>query len=292
VFRNSPIYLLNIIQRIFLVVVFSLFATISAADERFVDAIKAGDLAAIDSLIAEGVDPNTEFKPGWPPLRMAYLMKKPEMMKALINGGASVDGEWALNDTSCGKCHSRRTPGIASGEEGGVFVPHLAGQHSDYTAKQLRAFISGERAHHLEGFNLGQSYHESSILIEGLVEPIAGYVQTLDRFDNSEVTKTDNHDNGSSIYSNQCASCHGENGVDTKNTSTPQLAGLYSVYTFNTLGLFKDNKRTHSIDLTLSEEEMQSVSDYISAMGQQRPLSASGRLNESNGDWHRVQVGR
>lgn len=265
-FRNSPIYLLSIFQRILLLVVFSLFATISAADERIVDAIKGGDLAAINSLIAEGVDPSAEFKPGWPPLRMAYLMKKPEMMKALINGGASVDGAWALNDTSCGRCHSRQTPGIASGKEGGVFVPHLAGQHSNYIAKQLRAFVSGDRAHHIEGFNLGKSYHEPSMLFEELVDPIADYVQTLDRFDNSEVTKTDNHDIGSSIYSNQCASCHGENGVDTMNTSTPQLAGLYSVYTFNTLGLFKDSKRTHNVDLTLSEEEMQAVSDYISAI--------------------------
>lgn len=263
---NSVGYLLGCFQRFLIFLAFSLFTVASQADERVLDAIKAGDVAAVKSLANEGVDMNAEVKPGWPLIRMAYLMKNPEIMQALIAGGASVDGEWALNETSCGKCHSRKIPGIAEGKEGGVFVPHLAGQHSDYTAKQLRAFISGDRAHHLEGFNLGKSYHESSILIEGLVDPIADYVQSLERFDNSEVIKTANHDAGSAIYSKQCASCHGENGVDTMNSSTPELAGLYSVYTFNTLGLFKDNKRTHNIASSLSEEEMQAVADYISAM--------------------------
>lgn len=263
---KSVVFTLGCFQRFSIVIAFSVFTVASQADERVLDAIKAGDVAAVKSLASEGVDMNAETRPGWPLIRMAYLLKNPEIMEALIAGGASVDGEWALNETSCGNCHSRKIPGIADGKDGGVFVPHLAGQHSDYIAKQLRAFISGDRAHHLEGFDLGQSYHESSILIEGLVDPIADYVQSLERFDNSDVAKTGNHDAGSSIYSEQCASCHGENGIDTINSSTPQLAGLYSVYTFNTLGLFRDNKRTHNVDNSLSEEDMQAVSDYISAM--------------------------
>lgn len=273
----SCVYMFGILPRILFrpltLISLSLFATISAADERLVEAVKSGNLTAVNSLIAEGVDVNSEFKPGWTPFRMAYLMKKPEMMKALIAGGFSLDGEWLLNGTSCGKCHSRKQPGIADGKDGGVFVPHLAGQHSDYIAKQLRELISGDRAHVIEGYTLGQSYHEPSMLFEELIDPIAEYVQSLERFDNSDVAKTEYYEAGSSIYANQCASCHGENGIDTVNSLTPELAGLYSVYTSNTLGLFRDKIRTNDLDQqcstiasNLSEEEIQAVADYIGAM--------------------------
>jgi cytochrome c553 len=275
--RISSIYrfgtLPGIFLRLSLLISLSVFAPICAADERLVDAIKNGDLEAMNALIAEGVDVNTEFKPGWTPFRMAYLMKNTQMMQALIAGGFSLDGEWLLNETGCGKCHSRKQPGIADGKDGGVFVPHLAGQHSDYIAKQLRELISGDRDHVIEGFTLGQGYHEPSMHFEEIVDPIAEYVEGLARFDNSDVVKTENYDAGSQIYSSQCAGCHGENGIDTVNTLTPRLAGLYSVYTSNTLGLFRDKLRTNdpekkcsNIAASLSEEEIQSVADYISAM--------------------------
>lgn len=261
------------LQQPLTIILCGLFASISAADERIVDAVKSGDLAAMNSLIAEGVDVNSEIKPGWTPFRMAYLLRNPEMLKALIAGGASLDGEWLLNETSCGKCQSRKKPGIADGKDGGVFVPHLAGQHSDYIAKQLRDLVSGARAHVVEGYALGESYHEPSMLFEELVDPIAEYVQTLDRFDNSDAVKTDNYDAGRSIYADRCASCHGMDGIDTVNSLTPELAGLYSVYTSNTLGMFRDKIRTNDVEQkcraiasNLSEEEIQAVSDYISAM--------------------------
>jgi len=207
---------------------------------------------------------NAANKSGWTPFRMAHLMKKPDVLKVLVSAGASIDGDWLVNKTACGKCHANEISGIAL--RSAQFVPHLAGQHSDYIVKQLRAFMAGDRAHGLEGYTAGNTYYAPEMLLEEFIVPIADYVQNLDRFDNSQVTKTDNHDAGSIIYSNQCASCHGDNGIDTINSITPELAGLYSLYTFNTLGLFKGNIRAHGVDSALSEEEMQAVADYISAM--------------------------
>jgi len=140
-FGMSP----GIFQRFLLLVVFSLYATVTAAEERIFDAVKAGDLMALKTLIAEGVDVNAANKSGWTGLRAAFLLKKPEMLKALVAGGAQLDGEWILNETDCGRCHSNQIPGIAIAE--GQYNAHLAGQHSEYIAKQLRDFVSGDRKH-------------------------------------------------------------------------------------------------------------------------------------------------
>ncbi|MDX5298908.1 MAG: cytochrome c4 [Gammaproteobacteria bacterium] len=94
---------------------------------------------------------------------------KPELVEAgqaLYRGGNLANGVAA-----CTACHSPNGSGNAP-----AGFPRLSGQHPEYTAKQLRAFRSGERA------NDGESRMMRDVaarLTDAEIEAVANYLRGL-----------------------------------------------------------------------------------------------------------------
>jgi cytochrome c553 len=83
--------------------------------------------------------------------------------QALYRGGNSASGVAA-----CSGCHSPNGAGIP------VQYPRLKGQHGEYTAAQLRAFRSGERANDPASMMRGVAARMSDAEISAVAEYISG----------------------------------------------------------------------------------------------------------------------
>jgi cytochrome c553 len=83
--------------------------------------------------------------------------------RALYRGGNSASGVAA-----CSGCHSPNGAGIP------VQYPRLKGQHGEYTAAQLRAFRSGERANDPASMMRGVAARMSDAEIAAVAEYISG----------------------------------------------------------------------------------------------------------------------
>ena len=164
----------------------------------------------------------------------------------------------------CFLCHG------LEGESASPVFPRLAGQHSEYIAKQLGEFKSGKRksdtmkpqAEELtpaEMKALGAFFE----LKQGIARPVK----------DAELTAV-----GKYVFNrgNQftglpaCASCHGARGLGTP--QLPRLAGQHPRYTedqlkqFNSRERNNDNAVMHTVASKLSELERNAVSEYIATL--------------------------
>lgn len=83
--------------------------------------------------------------------------------RKLFRGGNAANGTAA-----CAGCHSPNGAGIPAQ------YPRLAGQHAEYTAAQLKAFRSGERANDVNGMMRAVAARLSDVEIESLSQYAAG----------------------------------------------------------------------------------------------------------------------
>ena len=163
---------------------------------------------------------------------------------------------------SCFLCHG------AEGESSSEVFPRLAGQHSEYIAKQLDNFKSGKR---------------KSTAMASMVEKLtADEMLAIGRFFVKQNVVVDPPKDkklagvGQSIFHNgnklsgvpSCASCHGAEAKGT--VSLPRLASQYAVYTetqlkqFNTRERNNDNAVMHAIVSKMTPLEMAAVAEYLS----------------------------
>ncbi len=163
---------------------------------------------------------------------------------------------------ACFVCHG------AEGESSSEMFPRLAGQHWEYTAKQLENFKSGKRKSTAmadmvakltpdEMVALGKFFEKKSVEIEAPKDTALATV-------------------GQNIYHNgnkltgllACASCHGAEAKGT--ASLPRLAGQNPGYTETQLKQFNQRERTndnevmHAIASKMSALEMAAVAEYLS----------------------------
>lgn len=162
----------------------------------------------------------------------------------------------------CFLCHGME------GESSSEVFPRLAGQHWEYTAKQLDNFKTGKRqstamadmaarltADEMEA--LGRFFENKQIPIEPPKDPALANVGRY-------IYESGNKYSGVPA----CASCHGKDGLGT--ASLPRLAGQHASYTETQLGLFNKRTRTndnavmHSIASQLTAFEMAAVAQYLS----------------------------
>jgi cytochrome c553 len=162
----------------------------------------------------------------------------------------------------CFVCHG------AEGESSSEVFPRLAGQHWEYTAKQLENFKSGKRKSTAmadmvakltpdEMVALGRYFEKQAVPVEPPKDPSLAAV-------------------GRYIYHNgnkfsglaACASCH---GVEAKGTTAlPRLAGQYADYIATQLQQFNKRERTndnavmHAIVSKMTPLEMVAVAEYLS----------------------------
>ncbi len=191
---------------------------------------------------------------------------------------------------ACAGCH---------GENGNSIVPSfpkLAGQHTSYLTKQLRAFKDGSRLAPMMA-PLAQGLNDKAIA--DIAKFYAGQtisanpMPTLKPEDHAagDGSHADNKNKetelkallsfGGDLYRNgdlerevsACIACHGPFGEGNKPAGFPMLKGQHADYLIQTLTDFKTKSRTkaadnmmHMIATKMTEKEIRAVSYYISVM--------------------------
>lgn len=164
----------------------------------------------------------------------------------------------------CFLCHGME------GEAASALYPRLAGQHSEYIAKQLGDFKSGKRkSDTMAGMATDLTPEEMKAL---------GAFFEKKPATRSTTTEPDLAGVGRYIFTKgnpysgvaACVSCHGAKGHGTP--QLPRLAGQQALYLENQLKQFNtrernnDNAVMHSVASKLTELERKAVADYIATL--------------------------
>ena len=162
----------------------------------------------------------------------------------------------------CFVCHGME------GESSSEVFPRLAGQHWEYTAKQLENFKTGKR--------------KSTAMADMVAKLTPDEMVALGKFfEKQSVSPEPPKDKGLAavgqyIYHQgnkfsglaACASCHGAEAKGT--ASLPRLAGQFAAYTETQLKQFNQRERTndnavmHAIASKMTPLEMAAVAEYLS----------------------------
>ena len=198
-------------------------------------------------------------------------MKSAKRMGVAFCISVLVTSAWAQADEArakkivggvCFLCHG------AEGESSSEVFPRLAGQHWEYTVKQLENFKSGKRKSTAmadmvaklkqdEMVALGKYFESKSVASEPAKEP---ELAAVGRY----IYHSGNKYNGVPA----CASCHGKEGLGT--SALPRLAGQYATYVESQLKSFGKRERTndnavmHSVVAKMTALEMAAVAEYLS----------------------------
>ena len=150
--------------------------------------------------------------------------------------------------------------------------PKLAGQHAAYITKQLNNFKSGLRENVVmagmvanlteeDMINLGHYFSEQNILLSSAIENGVGSL-------GENIFRAGIKNKGVAA----CASCHGPSGHGIPD-KYPRLNAQHSEYTLAQLNSFRLELRKNdpagvmrTIAQKLTEQEMQSVADYIQGL--------------------------
>ncbi len=166
----------------------------------------------------------------------------------------------------CAACHA------ADGNSASPANPVLAGQHADYTAKQLANYKSGERKNPVM---LGMSASLSPADMKNLGAYFEAQKPKTRAARNFELVKL-----GQQIYRGgiiakgvaACASCHGPSGAGIP-AQFPRIAGQYPEYAVSQLQAFRagersndPNKMMRAIAVRLSDQEIKAVVEYMAGL--------------------------
>lgn len=166
----------------------------------------------------------------------------------------------------CAACHA------ADGNSASPANPVLAGQHADYTAKQLANYKSGERKNPVM---LGMSASLSPADMKNLGAYFEAQKPKTRAARNLELVKL-----GQQIYRGgimakgvaACASCHGPSGAGIP-AQFPRIAGQYPEYAVSQLQAFRagersndPNKMMRAIAVRLSDQEIKAVVEYMAGL--------------------------
>jgi cytochrome c553 len=176
-----------------------------------------------------------------------------------------------LVDQICASCHA------ADGNSTLSVNPVLAGQHADYTLKQLMNFRSQD----------GKPAERSNVVMAGMVASLsAGDLRNLAAYFEAQKRKPRVARDpelarlGQAIYRGgilaknvaACTACHGPNGTGMP-AQFPRLAGQFPEYTSAQLRAFRSGERTNdpnrmmrAVAEKLSDREIAAVADYIAGL--------------------------
>jgi cytochrome c553 len=171
---------------------------------------------------------------------------------------------------TCSVCHG------LNGNSVNPVWPKLAGQHAEYTLKQLQGFKNGGRAN-------PQMTPMASALSDQDMQDIAAYYagQSLQQTPVPASVDTVTIALGETIYRAgdarsglpACMACHGPAGSGNPAALYPGLAGQHSAYTSAQLQAFKTETRNNdansmmrNIAGRMSNEEIEAVSLYIQGL--------------------------
>jgi cytochrome c553 len=185
---------------------------------------------------------------------------------------------WALHSISYAQADEARARKIvggvcfvchgAEGNSASEVFPRLAGQHAEYTARQLEHFKTGQRKSTAmadmvakltpdEMLALGRYFEKQSATPEPVKDPD---LAAMGRY----VYLHGNRFSGVPA----CASCHGPKALGT--VQLPRLAGQHAAYLENQLKQFHQRERTndnavmHAIVVKMTALEMAAVAEFLS----------------------------
>lgn len=162
----------------------------------------------------------------------------------------------------CAMCHGEH------GESTSEIFPRLAGQHTEYIVKQLKAFKSGERKSTAMAEMVAKLTEDEMLALGRHYEKLPAVRENVKDTGLAAV--------GAYLYQHgnkfsgvpACASCHGPDGHGA--TNLPRLAGQFSGYLFTQLKQFNKRQRTndnvvmHTVADKMTELEMAAVAEYLS----------------------------
>jgi cytochrome c553 len=171
----------------------------------------------------------------------------------------------------CAACHG------ADGNSAISVNPSLAGQHPEYTLKQLMNFKSqdGKPAERGNAVMAGMVASLSADDMRNLAAYYAGQKPKLRAARDPELVKL-----GQAIYRGgildkgvaACASCHSPNGAGIP-AQFPRLAGQHAEYTAAQLKAFRSGERANDpnrmmrgVAVKLSDREISAVAEYIAGL--------------------------
>ncbi len=169
---------------------------------------------------------------------------------------------------SCAACHG------ADGNSVTPEWPSLAGQHADYTVRQLEAYQSGEREDVL------MTAFASPLSAEDM-DDLAAYFATLPAVQRGadpglvelgeRIYRSGLPDRGIAA----CIACHGPAGGGNPLAAYPIVRGQHATYIVNTLHAYAAGERRsdgsvnqmmRDISVSLREEEIQAVASYMQGL--------------------------
>lgn len=177
--------------------------------------------------------------------------------------GAQVDEARAKKIVSgvCFVCHG------AEGESSSELFPRLAGQHWEYTAKQLANFKSGKRKSTAMSDMVAKITPDEMVALGRYFEKMAVVKEQVKEPELAAVGKYIYHQGNKFSGVPACAGCHGPEALGT--ASLPRLASQYPIYTetqlkqFNTRERNNDNAVMHAIVSKMTALEMAAVAQYL-----------------------------
>ena len=172
---------------------------------------------------------------------------------------------------ACAACHA------VDGNSASPANPNLAGQHPEYTYKQLRNFKSqgGKPAERSNGVMAGMVANLSDDDMKNLAVYFAAQKPKSQAARDAALAKQ-----GESIYRGgiqakgvaACASCHAPNGTGMP-AQFPRVAGQHAEYTATQLTAFRAGQRANDpaqmmrmIAAKMSDQEIKAVSEYIAGL--------------------------
>ena len=163
---------------------------------------------------------------------------------------------------SCFLCHG------AEGDSSSEIFPRLAGQHSEYIAKQLENFKSGKRNNTAMRDMVAKLTPDEMLAIGRYFEKQSVPVEAPKDAGLAAVGKYIYHNGNKHSGVPACASCHGAEAKGT--VALPRLASQFAIYTetqlkqFNTRERNNDNAVMHSIVAKMTPLEISAVAEYLS----------------------------
>ncbi len=171
---------------------------------------------------------------------------------------------------SCGICHG------ADGNSMNPMWPKLAGQHPQYTVKQLKNFKSGDRS------NPQMSPMAAALSDQDMMDIAAYYgSQTASQAQLPAAMEDSEIELGERIYRAgdatknlaSCMACHGPSGLGNGAAAYPALASQHADYTAAQLQAFKNASRDNDassamrdVAMKMSDEEIKAVSRYLQGL--------------------------
>lgn len=170
----------------------------------------------------------------------------------------------------CSVCHG------PNGNSMNPAWPSLAGQHADYTVKQLKDFKSGARSN-------AQMTPMAAPLSEVDMADIAAYyaeqqiqgspVPASVEYKLVEIGETVYRAGNASNNVASCMACHGPGGNGNPAANYPSLYGQHAAYTAAQLQAFKNESRNNDLNGIMRDvagrmtnEEIESVSQYLQGL--------------------------